>query len=584
MQLKKPAIALAMASVLTLAACGGGSESNDPNEGTGAEGPGGAAGAGKNPDLEGPVEVPDDAAEGGKITILSANAPATFDPTRAYYTDSTAILDLVTRALTQYVYDPETGDMVLAPDLATDLGRPNEDNTEWTFTLKEGIKYEDGTEVTAEDVAYSVKRAFAIAELPDGPIYQTQYFLDGDTYKGPFSDGDDYAGVEVDGQDITIKMRTPFPEMDFYASFPLFTPIPQAKDDPENYGNHPLATGPYMFDEYNPGTSLTLVQNPHWDPATDPGRIQVVDEWEFNFGEDPARLENVILDDTGEAQTTATYDNVSATTVRSFEQEAPERLLLGTTPCTRMWYFDMRKIQDINIRKAIGLAYPIAEAYKAGGIIMDKTRFPGTTILPPGTAGRVEYDVLGNGGREADPEAARALLEDADAVGYEVKWHYASDDPEAVDAMEAIAEGLNAAGFKAAPIASTSATLRDELNDPNSPANVRQQGWCSDWPSGGSWFPAQWIGAAIVPDSVNNPSFLDEEDINAEAKRIQDEASAEEAPALWGELDKTIMEKYYPAAILGYDALATVRGSKIGGFNGDVIRGLPTFKLMYTTE
>ena len=70
------------------------------------------------------------------MTVLTAGVPFTFDPTRAYYTDSTAIMNLVTRALTQYVYDPETNDMVLAPDMATDLGTPNEDNTEWTFTLQ----------------------------------------------------------------------------------------------------------------------------------------------------------------------------------------------------------------------------------------------------------------------------------------------------------------------------------------------------------------------------------------------------------------------------------------------------------------
>ena len=46
--------------------------------------------------------------------------------------------------------------MQLVPDMATDLGRPNEDNTEWTFTLKDGIKYEDGTDVKAEDVAYAI--------------------------------------------------------------------------------------------------------------------------------------------------------------------------------------------------------------------------------------------------------------------------------------------------------------------------------------------------------------------------------------------------------------------------------------------
>ena len=116
--------------------------------------------------------------------------------------------------------------MVLVPDMATDLGRPNEDNTEWTFTLKDGLKYEDGTDVKAEDVAYAISRSFAIEELPDGPTYQLQFFQDGDTYKGPYKDKAPYKGVVVDGNDITIKMSRPFPEMDYYASFPVFTGDP----------------------------------------------------------------------------------------------------------------------------------------------------------------------------------------------------------------------------------------------------------------------------------------------------------------------------------------------------------------------
>ena len=82
----------------------------------------------------------------------------------------------------------------------------------------------------AEDVAYAISRSFAIEELPDGPTYQLQFFLDGDTYKGPYKDKAPYKGVVVDGNDITIKMSRPFPEMDYYASFPVFTGIPKAKD------------------------------------------------------------------------------------------------------------------------------------------------------------------------------------------------------------------------------------------------------------------------------------------------------------------------------------------------------------------
>ena len=150
MRMKKPAVALATAALMTLAACGGGSGTDtagsDETVGAGT-GKGGEAGSFKNPDAEAPLAVPSDATEGGTLTVLTANVPSTLDPTQAYYTDSTAILsDLVTRSLTQYAYNEETDDMQLIPDMATDLGRPNEDNTEWTFTLRDGLKYEDGTD------------------------------------------------------------------------------------------------------------------------------------------------------------------------------------------------------------------------------------------------------------------------------------------------------------------------------------------------------------------------------------------------------------------------------------------------------
>jgi peptide/nickel transport system substrate-binding protein len=570
---------------MTLAACGGGSGSGNNAGEEPSFKEGGSAAAGKNPDLEAPAAVPEGAQDGGTLTVLTAVAPHTLDPTRAYYTDSTAILDLVTRALTQYVYDPESQDMVLVPDMATDLGRPNEDNTEWTFTLREGLTYEDGTEVKPEDVAYAIKRSFALDELPDGPTYNTQFFLDGDSYKGPFKKGaGDYKGVEVNGRDITIKMSRPFPEMDYYASFPAFTAIPEAKDTVENYGNHPLATGPYKFESYKAGTSLTLVKNENWDPATDPGRIQSVDRWEFRFAEDTARIENVIINDNGEAQTTLTYDNITPSGLRQIQQEGGDRLVQGTSPCTYMWYLDTRKITDVNVRKAIGLAFPYKSAWKAGGVIEGVTRQGGTTILPPGTAGRVEFDVLGNQGTKTDTAAAKAMLQEAGELGYEIRFLFSSDDPQAVAVKDEIKASLEEAGFKATPVATTAATLRDELNDPNAPVNVRSQGWCSDWPSGGSWFPAQWDGSLISDSSVTNPSFLDEPAVNEEIDRILNDLSPEEAAAAWGELDKMIMEEYYPAVITGYSGTAMIHGSKVGGMEPDTLRGMPTFKQMYITQ
>jgi peptide/nickel transport system substrate-binding protein len=577
MRLKKSAVAvMATASLLALAACGGGSDSDSPDTVVPSAEAGGGAGAGKDATLEGPKAVPEDAAQGGKVTVLTAGVPFTFDPTRAYYTDSTAIMSLVTRALTQYVYDAESNQMILAPDMATDLGTPNEDNTEWTFTLKDGLKYEDGTDVKAEDVAYAVSRSFAIEELPDGPTYQLTFFQDGDTYKGPYKDKSPYKGVEVNGNDITIKMSRPFPEMDYYASFPVFTGIPQAKDTKEEYGNHPLATGPYMFSDYKPGSSLTLVKNPNWDPATDPGRIQSVDEWDFKFGEDTAKIENTILSDTGDGQTTITYDNVTPPTYKKVTTDSPDRLVVGTSPCTFMWYMDMTKITDINVRKAVGYAYPYVDVWKAAGEIVGLTRVPSTSILPPGTAGRVDYDVLGLKGQNPDPAKSNA-------EGYELKFLYATDDPLSVSAKDQLVKGLEAGGFTATPIASTAEKIREERSNYDSPINIRSSGWCSDWPSGGSWFPAQWDGALVGLEGMPNPANFKEADADAKQKEILD-GSAEDAAASWGEFDKFIEETYYPAVTTGYSGTAIIRGSKIGGMFNDSVRGMPTLADMYITS
>ena len=587
MRMKKPAVALATAALMTLAACGGGSGTDtagsDETVGAGT-GKGGEAGSFKNPDAEAPLAVPDDAAEGGTLTVLTANVPSTLDPTQAYYTDSTAILsDLVTRSLTQYAYNEETDDMQLIPDMATDLGRPNEDNTEWTFTLRDGLKYEDGTAVTAEDVAYAIKRSFAIAELPDGPTYQTTFFLDGDKYKGPFKDKGEYAGVTTSGNDITIKMRRPFTDMDYYASFPAFTAIPEAKDNPETYGQHPMATGPYKFADYKAGSSLTLVKNENWDPNTDPGRIQAVDGWDFKFGQDTAKLENVIINDNGSAQTTLTYDNVSAASYRQISEDK-ERLVTGTSPCTYMWFIDMTKIKDLKVRQAIGYAFPYEAYWKGIGEVQGVTRVPGTAILPPGTAGRVEYDPLGIGGVNTDVEKAKQLLKEAGAEGFEIKFLFATDDDLAVEGKNQIVKGLEAAGFKATPIASTSETIRTDRTVYDSPINVRSSGWCSDWPSGGSWFPAQWAGNLVGLEGMPNPANFKEKAMDDEQDRILDTLTPEEATKAWGEFDKTMETKYYPAVNLGYSGTAMIRGSKVGGMANDNVRGMPTFARMYITQ
>ena len=251
-----------------------------------------------------------------------------------------------------------------------------------------------------------------------------------------------------------------------------------------------------------------------------------------------------------------------------------------------MWFIDMTKVKELEVRQALGWAYPYEAAWKAGGEIEGLTRVPGTAILPPGTSGRKEYDALGNKGKETDPAKAKELLKKAGyAPGeYEIKFLFATDDDLAVAAKNEVVKGLEAGGFKATPIASTTETIRTDRTDYKSPINVRSSGWCSDWPSGITWFPAQWAGDLVGLEGMPNPANFKEADMDAQQDKILDAMTPEEAAPAWGEFDKTMETKYYPAVNIGYSGTAMIHGSKVGGMDNDNVRGMPTFARMYITK
>ena len=583
-------IAGSAAALMFLSACGGSGGGDDETGDNQQIGQGGAIGDATDPDREGPATI-DGAQEGGIVKLISVTPLETMDPSEAYYVHTGAILSsLVTRSLTQWAFDPESNTVTLVPDLAVDLGQHNDDYTEWSFEIREGIKYEDGTDVTMEDIKFGLERTMDLTTFPESPGgYSLEYFKDAADYQGPYTGkGAELDSIQIDGQTITIEMAKPFPDMAYWMSFTANGPIPKGdKSDPAKYRLHPLATGPYKFDEYTPGKSLTLVRNDQWDPDTDPARTAYPDGYEMDFTVPSEQVDEIILNDQGDAKNTMTIDDIQGPNYRKFQDEAGDRVKLGTTPCTRYWAPDYTKITDINIRRALAYAYPYRAAVKAGGLIEGVNRIFGDALMPPGTPGRIEYNPLEEMSEPGDTNAeyAKQLLEEADAVGYEIRFLYYSDDPPSVDAKDAIVKGLEAAGFKATPIPVTLERFSTVREDPDADINVRSAGWCSDWPSGGSWFPVLYKEEDVekLGQISQNYSRFYEPEVGERIAEIS-ELPLEEQPAAWGELDQFIAEEYFPVFVTSYDGTAWAAGSNVNGNYSDIVFGMPSFKNIWLTQ
>lgn len=577
----------AVAATVMLAAVACGSPSSNSNTGGDQANAGGAQEKATDATAKGPAAPIDGAKQGGTLTVLSDVTPDTFDPTNIYYVDGNQIGKLMYRALTQYKLEGPDHKPVLVPDLAEDLGTKSADGLTWTFKLKQGIKYMDGTPVKAADYAYAIKRSFAHDLYDAGPTYQIQFFKDGETYKGPYGpNGANYTGVETpDENTLVIHLAKPFNDLPFYAAFPMFTPIPQAKDTKKNYEQHPMTTGPYQVTSYTPGSELKLAKNPNWDPNSDPVRYQYVDGWDFKFAQDTIKVQRQVLASSGPDANALNYSNLDVSLYPEIKDQS--QLVKGQAPCTITWPMDTRKI-PLEVRKLIAKAYPFDSWRKVSGQAPDSS-FPASTILPPAVPGYEKYELPGlNGtGKGAEDSAVAAEvkseLQKLGKSNFELSWYYSNDDKIATQVNQLRTQVYTAAGFKVRAIGVPKAKIRTLTGDQNAPVNIGKTptGWCSDWPTGTSWFPVLFKSDAI--DLGNSIGQLQDKKLDADIDKV---AAMDPNAQLkeWSKIDKEILQDYLPAVPLYYSGSAFPVGKNIGHAINDVTQGMPEFTSLYLKQ
>ncbi|MFC6703784.1 ABC transporter substrate-binding protein [Flexivirga alba] len=589
---KLVALTAAGVTAVSLAACSsggpsgsGGSSSGNGNDNTAAAEQTDAAQAVTNPNLKGPAPAVAGAKKGGTLYIDDSSNPPTMDPAGIYYIDSNAFAtQYMYRTLTQYKI--VKGKPVLVPDMAEGVGVPSADGLTWTFKIKPGLKYSDGSPVKIEDFVYGMERSFAKESVAlNGTDYQRQYLVDGKTYLGPYKQPNaNFKGVTTKGTDTLIfHLVKKVPAFNYFASFPEFTPVPKAKDTKGDYQKHPLTTGPYKVDSYNIGTKLMLSRNANWDAKTDPVRNAYPDKIQINLAITDLASQQRILANSGTGANTVNIGSIDASLESKVTGAQKNQFAIGPSSCEFYVNMNVNKV-PLNIRKAIGYAYPWNQIRKASGSSTLNYQ-PATTYAAPSLQGFKKYPALpyATGQGTGDPAKAKAILQAANKLGFELSYYYRSDKPNVVSANNARKAGLEAAGFKVKDIPVSSAEYTKKIADPKAPVDMLNgtPGWCYDWPTGDSVYPVLFSGEGI-PDGTTVGQFKNAA-VNAEMDKIGAMAPAKAAPE-WAKLDQEIMTKYIPGLPDNYSMNTATFGKNVNNVILNPIISMPTLSQLWVSN
>ncbi|MGN6412864.1 ABC transporter substrate-binding protein [Flexivirga sp.] len=587
---KYVALTAAGFTAMSLAACSSGGPSNSGGSDSGGNDTAAAkqtesAVKAQDATLKGPAPAVKGATKGGTLYIDDHSNPPTMDPAGIYYIDSNAFASqFLYRTLTQYKI--VGGKPVLVPDLAEGVGKPSADGLTWTFKIKPGLKYSDGSPVKIEDFVYGIKRSFAKESVArNGTDYQRQYLVGGKDYKGPYREPNaDFKGVTTQGDDtLVFHLVKKVPSFNYFASFPEFTPVPKAKDTRGDYQKHPLTTGPYKVDSYSIGSKLVLSRNTNWDPKTDPVRHAYPDKVQINFAVTPLASQQRVLANSGAGANTVNIDAIDASLQSKVTGAQKDQFVIGPSSCEYYVNMNVHKI-PLNIRKAIGYAYPWDQIRKAGGVSQLNYQ-PATTYAAPSLQGYKKYTPLpyATGQGTGDPAKAKAILKKAGKLGFQLSYYYTGDVPSSVAANTARKAGLEKAGFKVKDLPVPSAEITKKIADPNAPVNMMNgtPGWCYDWPTGDSVYPVLFSGEGI-PDGTTVGQFKNAH-INAEMDKIGKMDPKDAAPE-WAKLDQEIMTKYVPGLPDRYSMNTATFGKNVKNVSLNPIISMPSLSQIWITH
>jgi peptide/nickel transport system substrate-binding protein len=527
------AIALGSVVALTAAACGGGASTPQANtDGASA------------------------AKAGGTLYYLTKRPAEHMDPQRTYVGRDLANQSrLVYRTLTQYKSGSKDVSTKIQPDLATDTGTASDGGKTWKFTLKDGVKWEDNSDITCEDLKYGISRTFAIDVITGGPAYAIQ-FLDipkvgtppVSVYKGPYVD--DAAGqaafdkaVTCEGKTVTYKLGQAVGDFNLAVTMSAFAPYKKSQDKGDKSNFAMFSSGPYKVEGgvWQKGKGATFVRNPAYDPKTDTLRGAFPDKIVFTEGVADEVIAQRLISDSGN-------DKFAVSDRRIPPSMRPQILsnpaMKGRSENVLSPFMDyvvpnFKKLTDPKVRQAMAISTDKAGYVAASGGTTSGT--PSQTMISPDVLGYKAFNAF-NAPDKGDPVKAKALLTEAGVtIPFPITYTFQGGSPTSQKAAAVLKAGWESAGF-AVTLNELTDTYYDVIQNPANAAkhDIAWGGWGADWPSASTVVPPLFDGRIQLNKASTGNDYGYYE--NPEVGKMIDAAFAETDLAkqakMWGDMDE----------------------------------------------
>jgi peptide/nickel transport system substrate-binding protein len=500
---------------------------------------------------------------GGTLTILLSSAMASLDPAKSQNLAITT-QGLLQRRLTTWDIEPGKPATVV-PDLATDTGQSSDGGRTWTYHLKDGLKFSDGTPIAAADVKYGVERSFA-PELSGGLGYHKGLLVGGGQYKGPYTGGELASIQTPDPRTLVFHLNVPYGDWPWIVSMPAFAPVPKAKDNPQTYGQHPVTSGPYQVESYQQGVAVTLSRNRYWDAGTDQVRTAAPDTIVLQLGQDDTVAAQRLIADSGKDRDAFGANFVPPAQLARVEQDPAAKQRLVTSDAGPLQYLaiNVRRgpLSDVRVRQALEYAVDKKSVQIAAGGPIGGT--VASTLITPGIPGRVEYDLY-PAGETGDVARARDLLA---AAGHSADLNLSlvvPNDQPSLATAQALQQGLRRAGITVRIKSEDGDTWFADVTGDKGDYDLTVSSWQPDFPSANGNIEPLFAAREIGGGGFNLSRYAEPaaDALIDQATRETDQAKAQ---ALWAQADKRIMQDA-PVVPLLYARNSFLHGSNVQNFS-----------------